>query len=85
MREYSIVDINSKNIAEYDLFCNKSRKGQETYQRKVEWLKNQFQFGLKFKLVVRKEKTKNISLGFIEYVPGEYSWRGVEYSLYLDC
>ncbi|MFW9930665.1 MAG: GNAT family N-acetyltransferase [Candidatus Thorarchaeota archaeon] len=79
----SIIDINENNIDEYDLFCNKSRKGEETYQRKIEWLKNQFQYGLKFKLAVIKQKSKYITKGFIEYVPGEYSWRGIQAKNYM--
>ena len=70
--EYSIVSINEQNINNYDIFCNKSRKGKEAYQRKIEWLKNQFKFGLKFKLVIVKQKLKKLTKGFIEYVKGEY-------------
>jgi ribosomal protein S18 acetylase RimI-like enzyme len=83
LADFSIVDINDNNINDYDIFCNKSRKGEETYQRKVEWLKKQFQFGLKFKLVIIKQKSKNLTKGFIEYIPGDYCWRGIEAKNYM--
>lgn len=73
-----IIDINEKNIDEYGLFCKKSQKKEVGYQNKVTWIKDRFKEGLKYKLLLVKEGEKETSRGFIEYIPGEYSWRGVQ-------
>ncbi|MFX1538143.1 MAG: GNAT family N-acetyltransferase [Promethearchaeota archaeon] len=63
---------------EYDLFCKKSKKKERGYQNKVNWIKGRFKEGLKFKLLLVKESKGLTSRGFIEYIPGEYNWRGVQ-------
>jgi L-amino acid N-acyltransferase YncA len=73
-----IIDITEKNLNEYGLFCKKSQKKQVGYQNKVKWIKERFKEGLKYKLLLVKEGEKETSRGFIEYIPGEYNWRGIQ-------
>ncbi|MFX1601294.1 MAG: GNAT family N-acetyltransferase, partial [Promethearchaeota archaeon] len=48
------------------------------YQNKVKWIKERFKEGLKYKLLLVKEGERETSRGFIEYIPGEYTWRGIQ-------
>jgi ribosomal protein S18 acetylase RimI-like enzyme len=73
-----IIDINEKNLNEYGLLCKKSQKKEEGYQNKVKWIKERFKEGLKYKLLLVKEGARETSRGFIEYIPGEYNWRGIQ-------
>ncbi|KKN01995.1 hypothetical protein LCGC14_1122210 [marine sediment metagenome] len=74
---YKIVDLNSENIENYDLFCSKEKNNQG-YQNKVEWLRERFKEGLRYKLLmIQNEENDYESGGFIEYIPGELVWRGI--------
>ncbi|MGD8505553.1 MAG: GNAT family N-acetyltransferase [Candidatus Bathyarchaeota archaeon] len=82
---YKIVDVNETNLDVYDLFCHKSRKKGEGYQNKVRWVKNRFKEGLCLKLLLINEGPKRgfRSRGFIEYIPGEFAWRGIDAKGYM--
>jgi len=71
--EITIIDINSRNIEKYGFCCVKNKKN-EGYLKKHEWLSNRFQEGLKFKMLYSESDGP---LGFIEYTPGETTWRSV--------
>lgn len=73
-----IIDINEKNIAEHELFCKKSKKKFNGYQSKLKWIEERFKEGLKYKLLIVKEGNKETSRGMIEYIPGEFNWRGIQ-------
>ncbi|TKJ26111.1 MAG: GNAT family N-acetyltransferase [Promethearchaeota archaeon Loki_b31] len=73
-----IIDINEENIDELELFCKKTKKKLVGYQNKVKWIKERFKEGLKYKLLIVKEGNKETSRGMIEYIPGEYNWRGIQ-------
>ena len=73
-----IIDINEDNVDLDGLFCKKSQKKQAGYQNKVNWIKKRFKEGLKYKMLMINEKGKQNSRGFIEYIPGEYNWRGIQ-------
>ncbi|MFX1389271.1 MAG: GNAT family N-acetyltransferase [Promethearchaeota archaeon] len=72
-----IVDINEENIDEQELFCKKTKKKFPGYQNKVKWMKERFKEGLKYKVLYVKEGGKETSRGMIEYIPGEFNWRGI--------
>jgi len=78
-QSYKIVDINEENIDKQGLFCLQSKKNTEGYIKKVEWAKERFKEGLRIKLLLINEGPKRgfRSRGFIEYIPGEYTWRGI--------
>lgn len=52
-----------------------SNQKNEGFQRKVRWLQKRFNEGLRC-LLFRNADGR--TLGFLEYVPGEYAWRPVE-------
>ncbi len=76
-RIVKIIDINEGNIDDIGLFCKKSKKKFTGYQNKVKWMKERFKEGLKYKLAMVKEGDKESPRGMIEYIPGEYNWRGI--------
>jgi L-amino acid N-acyltransferase YncA len=73
-----IVDINENNINEQELFCKKTKKKMPGYQNKVKWMKERFKEGLKYHVLYVKEGNKETSRGMIEYIPGEFNWRGIQ-------
>ena len=79
MNEIEIVDTNANNIQNYG-FCGYKTVKQEGYRRKVDWLKQRFPEGMKFKVL---HSASQQSLGFIEYIPGEFTWRAVEANGYM--
>jgi len=82
---YRIVDVNEANIDEHGLFCLKSKKKTEGYRRKFEWAKERFKEGLQIKLLLVNEGPRRgfRSRGFIEYIPGEFTWRGIDAKGYM--
>jgi GNAT superfamily N-acetyltransferase len=79
MGKIEIADTNADNICEYG-FCGYRNIKQEGYKRKIDWLKQRFSEGLKFKVL---DSAKEGAVGFIEYIPGKYTWRAVEASGYM--
>ncbi len=80
---YRIIDLDENNIDQYDLFCCKSKKDGQGYQNKVRWVKERFAEGLHLKLLMIREEKGFTSRGFIEYIPGEYTWRGIDAENYM--
>lgn len=74
-----IVTVDATNVAEHGFFCYKSKPKSEGYRRKLDWLEQRFSEGLKIKIVYEEKR----SVGFIEYIPGEFAWRAVEAEGYL--
>jgi N-acetylglutamate synthase-like GNAT family acetyltransferase len=81
--EYRIVDVNSANFDELGAFCVKSKKNTEGYRAKAEWMKKRFKEGLRYKVLYVRERKGFASRGFIEYIPGEYAWRGISAEDYM--
>jgi len=79
MEKIEIVDTNAGNISEYG-FCGYKSIKQEGYKRKIDWLKQRFSEGMKFKVLY---SAKEKAVGFIEYIPGKYTWRAVEAGGYM--
>jgi len=73
-----LIDVNENNIDDQVLFCKKTKQKLPGYQNKVEWMKEHFKEGLKYKVLYVKEGNKETSRGMIEYIPGEYNWRGIQ-------
>ena len=72
-----IINVNEDNVEEVGFFCLMSRRQSEAYQRKLRWLKDRFDEGMKIKMLKLPDR------GFIEYIPGEYAWRAVEAKGYM--
>ena len=82
---YKIVGVNEANIDEYGLLCLKSKKSTVGYKKRTEWVKKRFKEGLRLKLLLVNEGPRRgfRSRGFIEYIPGEYTWRGISAKGYI--
>ncbi|MBI5000479.1 MAG: GNAT family N-acetyltransferase [Euryarchaeota archaeon] len=76
----SIVDVTPETIAWHGLFCQKSKKKSEGYLRKLRWVMERFKDGLRYKMLLTED---GHYVGFIEYMPGERSWRNVEADGYM--
>jgi ribosomal protein S18 acetylase RimI-like enzyme len=75
-----IITLTPENTAKYGCPCFLNPKN-EGHLKKLEWLRDRFSEGLIIKhLLIEGEKK---SIGFIEYVPGEYAWRAVDAGGYL--
>jgi GNAT superfamily N-acetyltransferase len=75
-----IITVNdAERAAEHGFFCYKSKPKTEGYRRKLEWLEQRFAEGLRIKII----REDGRSVGFIEYVPGEFAWRPIEAPGYL--
>ena len=77
--KFEIVDLTMENIDDLGMFCLKTKRKSPGYQNKLKWLEDRFQEGLKYKLLLVDEGKKDlVSRGFVEYIPGEFAWRGVD-------
>jgi hypothetical protein len=72
-----IITVTAQNIETTGFFCYMSKKKSEGYGRKLKWLKDRFNEGMRIKLLKLPER------GFIEYIPGEHAWRAVHADGYL--
>lgn len=72
-----LIEVTPENFAEKGFFCYMSKPKSEGYQRKLNWLKARFAEGMRIKMYELPQR------GFIEYVPGEYAWRGVNAKGYM--
>lgn len=79
MSDYQIIDTNADTIGSCAICRYKSGKN-EGRRRKLDWLKQRFGEGLRFK-VLRSRKFGDI--GMIEYAPGSHTWRPVKADGYL--
>ncbi|MBI3739162.1 MAG: YoaP domain-containing protein [Chloroflexi bacterium] len=74
-----IITLTEKNLDEHRAFCGLSGRYLEGYNQKIEWMKARLGEGLRYKIY----QVNGHNAGFIEYIPGEYAWRGVDAKGYL--
>ena len=79
MENLTIIDTDATTIQQYSM-CGYKNIKQEGYRRKLEWIKDRFAEGMKYKMLYSEEHG---AVGGIEYIPGEYAWRPVEASNYM--
>jgi L-amino acid N-acyltransferase YncA len=79
MSEVEIIDLDSSNVCDH-VFCGYRNPKQEGYRRKTEWLKKRFHEGMRVKVLHAPDEG---DVGFVEYIPGEYTWRPIEAAGYL--
>jgi GNAT superfamily N-acetyltransferase len=77
--DVEIVAVDAANVAEHGFFCYKSKPKSEGYGRKLDWLEQRFSEGMGIKILYEGKR----SVGFIEYIPGEYAWRAVNAEGYM--
>lgn len=77
----NIVEVTADTISQHpQVICFINPK-HEQYDKKIEWLKEQFKKGLTIKLLYLEGEKRPV--GFIEYIPGEYCWRSVAAKGYM--
>ena len=72
--DVQILTIDETNVEEHGFFCYKSKPKSPGYKRKLTWLQRRMAEGLKIKMLYEGQR----SVGFIEYIPGEHTWRVVD-------
>ena len=70
----SIRTVTLENLERLGFFCYKSKPKSEGYRYKLHWLQERLVEGLTIKILYEGER----SVGFIEYMPGEHTWRVVD-------
>ncbi len=79
MSEAEIRDMNAENIFAYG-FCGTKNIEHEGCHRKAEWYTKRLSEGMRYKVLFSEDKA---TVGMIEYIPGEYSWRAVDAEKYM--
>jgi GNAT superfamily N-acetyltransferase len=74
-----LVDLDSANVGTFPC-CGIKNAGHEGRCNKIRWLKAQFRKGLRARMLVTPDGRP---CGYIEYIPGEYAWRGVDAAGYM--
>lgn len=74
-----IISLNKYNIYDHPLCIYKDTKRDE-YRSKAGWIESQLEKGLRYKLLVARDKG---SIGTIEYIPGYDAWRPVDCKEYM--
>ena len=77
--EVNIISVDATNVDQHGFFCFKSKPKSEGYRRKLAWLEQRFAEGMQIKILFEGKR----SVGFIEYMPGEYTWRAVQAEGYM--
>jgi L-amino acid N-acyltransferase YncA len=77
---YEIIAVDAGNVDRLGFFCYMSKPKAPGYRRKRAWLAARFDEGLRIKML---HETGGRTVGFIEYLPGEYAWRAVNAAGYL--
>jgi ribosomal protein S18 acetylase RimI-like enzyme len=71
--EVRIVTVDAANVDQEGFFCYKSKPKAEGYRQKLAWLRERFAEGLRIHILYEGKR----SVGFIETMPGETTWRAV--------
>ncbi len=79
MENVRLADVTKDNLAEFPC-CGIKNPAHEGHRQKTGWIKAHLDKGLRIKFLV---DGKGVPFGYIEYLPGEYAWRGIEASRYL--
>lgn len=79
LADIEIIDTNADNISEFG-FCGYKNIKQQGYKRKIDWLRQRFIEGMKFKVLCSQSGG---AVGFIEYISSEYAWRAVAAEGYM--
>ncbi|MBN2364759.1 MAG: GNAT family N-acetyltransferase [Calditrichaeota bacterium] len=79
MKSLKIVTVDPSNFDKYGLFCVQNIK-HPGYIAKRNWIQKRFGEGLRIKIILTPEDKP---AGFLEYMPGENTWRVVNAPDYL--
>lgn len=78
-RETRIIDAGPETVADYGV-CGYRDPKHPGFQGKLEWLRGRFEEGLRIKVLHSKSDG---TVGSIEYLPGEFAWRGIRAPGYM--
>jgi L-amino acid N-acyltransferase YncA len=83
MQSITLEKVGPENLAACGIGCLADPR-HPGFRAKTAWLRRRFREGLRY-LVCRNRRGR--SLGFLEYVPGEYAWRPVDAAgwLFVHC
>jgi len=79
MKEIEIVTLDESNLGSVQMFCGHSPTYRSGYAAKISWVRERLREGMRYTLL----RVNGNNAGLIEYIPGEYAWRGVEAQGYL--
>jgi len=79
MDKYKIINTDASNIDNFGM-CGYKNKKHIGYKRKLDWTKERFAEGMKYKMLVDES---GAAVGGIEYIPGEFAWRPVSADGYM--
>ncbi len=79
MDDYKIITVDSNNVEEFGFFCINNKK-HPGYVAKLAWLQRRFEEGMRIKLI---QAANGKMAGFLEYIPGAYTWRVINALDYL--
>ena len=77
---FEIISVDASNVDQHGFFCYMSKPKTPGYQQKLEWVKARFTEGMHIKMI---HEIGGRTVGFIEYIPGEYAWRAVNAPRYM--
>jgi predicted DNA-binding transcriptional regulator YafY/GNAT superfamily N-acetyltransferase len=72
-QDVHVVTVDADNVDEQGFFCYKSKRKTEGYARKLGWVRERLAEGLTIHILHQGKR----SVGFVEYMPGEHTWRAV--------
>jgi len=75
-----LVTVNADSLDKQGFFCYMSKRKAPGYQQKRDWLVARFAEGLQLHMI---HEIGGRTVGFIEYIPGEFAWRAVHAPGYL--
>src|SRR5512136_830763 len=78
-RLMNIIDVNRGSVSTTGFFCYMSKRKSGGYRRKLKWLQERFDDGLRLKMLDLRLGGR----GFIEYIPGESAWRAINAEGYM--
>jgi ribosomal protein S18 acetylase RimI-like enzyme len=77
---FELISVNADNLDQQGFFCYMSKRNTPGYRGKRDWMGARLAEGLKLHMV---HETGGRTVGFIEYIPGEFAWRAVHAPGYL--
>lgn len=84
MKRLPLFSATSENVDSVSFFCKQSAPKSEGYRRKRAWLNARYEEGLQIRMLGKRGKRKWFGeRGMIEYIPGEFAWRGIDAEEYM--
>jgi GNAT superfamily N-acetyltransferase len=79
MSEVQLITLTEADLGRVRMLCGHSPSYKQGYEAKLEWMHARIREGMHYSVL----KVNGRTAGMIEYIPGEYAWRGVEAHGYL--